>query len=568
MTILDGTIQLKPRLLAFCISLFWPLWCNGQQALPQQVDIERQRVPVAPPSTGLGFDLKFQSTDKSGVSKSVDELLFQVANIEVLGSTVYEQQQLDRIFSDLLNTPITLAQVRTAAEQLETQYRDEGFFLTRVFIPPQSIGAGVLRVQVVEGFIGEVKSEGLTDNLDPQIQARFAEVLAEKPIRLRTLESALLRLNDLPGLTAQGVLKAGREFGSSTLTLNVSQNPTAQSFSVSNNASTLVGPWGSNYSILAAQPLGGITQPHTLSVGVSGSGGHLKEVRSINAVLSTPLGLSNWIGSLGALYAQARPGGAVSALDLLSQSSSVSLRTRYSVVRTRQNSIYLDLGLALNRTESTLVSQVLSADQTTVGEMGLSWVRSGSSSGTLLASVNLIQALSVFGAMDAQAPRPSITGFEPRFQKMTSSVLWSLPLADGYSVQTNLSGQYTKDKLLSGEQVAYGATAFGRAFEPSTLVGDRGYGASVELRKDLGIDTTWVKTLQLYGFVDGAKTQSLPTGGFLGLEASLSSAGVGTRAALEDGWFVDLFFARAQSERGLQVLADGSRAVIAISRRF
>lgn len=537
--------------------------------VPQQLDISRQRVPVAPLSQEAPLDLKLQSTEASPIAKSVDEIRFEIRDFDIQGATVFTPEELKKRFAALSQGTTSLGEVRQVTQQLESDYKQLGYFLVRVFIPPQSISEGQLRIQVVEGYVGELQIEGAKPEWESLIRARFEQTLQEKPVRLVTLEEALLNLNDIPGMNGQGVLKQGKLLGSSVLTVTISEPAPAQSLSLNNNGSTLTGPWNVGYSGSWSNPLGNglIGQPHTLAVGLNGSGGLLKEVRSVNALLTLPLGTTHWVGSFGALAAEARPGGAVQDLDLLSTSSSMSLRLRYPLLRTRANSVFFDTGLSVNRSETNLSGLAISADQTSVGEAGLSW-NFTTGLGSTQVSLSRIQGLGILGAMDKSAPSPSVPGFEPDFSKEVLNLQQSIIFSKQWSAQLSLQAQETSDKLLTGEQIAFGGSSSARAYDPSTLTGDKGVGATLEVRFDLPQFHEQISNPQLYAFTDAARANSLPTAGTRAGEASLASVGVGMRFVLSGSVLMDAFYAQGQRDKNLQVPVEEDRFVISSVYRF
>lgn len=542
---------------------------HAQVVIPPQLDISRQRAPQLPvPTEQPRFDLKLQSTEKSAVPKSADFIEFPVRQFDIQGVTAYPAERVAEIFAPLAQGTSSLVKIREAAEQLERVYRNDGFFLTRVFVPPQSIGDGTVRIQVIEGYVGDVQFENLSAGLQQAVNARLHAVLEEKPVRLATLEDALMRINDLPSLSVQGVLKSGRELGASTLTVTRAELDDVQLLTLNNQSSTVTGPWNLGYSGQFQAPLTVLDTPHTLSVGVNGAGGGLSEVRSVNALISAPLGDSNWIAGLGGLWARAEPGGAAKPLDLVSQSSSLSARGRYALQRLRASSWFVDLGLTLNRTETTLSGITLAADQTTVGEAGLSWLGQGPLGGNSAASVQVLRGLDWFGAMDRSASNPSVIGFEPDFTKVVVNVQHTQPLAQQWSLHAQALAQLSRDKLVAGEQVAFGGANFAKGYDPSTILGDKGHGVALELRRDVSSPVEWLKGLQLYGFVDMGQTIALATPGTPESKSSLVSAGVGARMAIGQAWSVNLFYAKGQRERGVMTAVDEDRIVLSLIHRF
>ena len=100
------------------------------------------------------------------------------------------------------------------------------------------------------------------------------------------------------------------------------------------------------------------------------------------------------------------------------------------------------------------------------------------------------------------------------------------------------AGQYSRDRMPSVETFTLGGDDFGRAFEYSSVLGDKGIAGSAELAwvPQAGLPKL-LKGSTLYGFVDGGSTRLNPRGAFGGQTATLASAGGGVRVALgSKGW--------------------------------
>ena len=91
------------------------------------------------------------------------------------------------------------------AESITDRYHAAGYFLSRAYVPPQSIKDGKITVKVIEGYVGNVKVSGaIGDNR--VIQEYVARLMMMKPVTIDAVESFLLRLNDLPGYSFRAVL--------------------------------------------------------------------------------------------------------------------------------------------------------------------------------------------------------------------------------------------------------------------------------------------------------------------------------------------------------------------------
>ena len=236
---------------------------------------------------------------------------------------------MDGYFAKLSNLSTNLEAVRVAAAALEQHYRERGYFLTRVFVPPQRLEGGALTVRVVEGYLDSIDVQGLDAASQRAVHAILAPLLEKKPIDLASVERRLLILNDLPGIAAAGVLKQGGQIGASTLVVSLSQPRNGYQASVSNTNSRLLGPWVYALNANLNRPIG---IPGALSLGVSASGPGLAASESGSARYSVKLGNSGLIGSLGVLVARAAPAG---SLTLAGVTSTPKMRPRVSTTRCR-----------------------------------------------------------------------------------------------------------------------------------------------------------------------------------------------------------------------------------------
>ncbi|MFC3712508.1 ShlB/FhaC/HecB family hemolysin secretion/activation protein [Sphingoaurantiacus capsulatus] len=519
-----------------------PALAQTATPVPNQADISRQRVPQPLPETPQ-FDLRIQTPERAATPRAVDEIEFEVARIAVEGATRYPEAEVRAIFAPLEGRKIVLEELRTAANTLENRYRGDGYFLTRVFVPPQQVKDGVLTVRVVEGYIGNAFVESADEATRERLGKMIAPIVGVKPISLEALERRLLIINDLPGIAGNGVLRQGAELGQSELALAVTELPSSYSLSVNNTGSDSLGPWAFGANATLSRPFGRIG---ALDLGLAGAGDKLKELRSFNARYAEPIGSSGTVASLGGLVAVAKPGGVVKPLDLESFVTSFAARVRHPILRGRETSLFFDGGITANRSRTEAVGVRIILDKTVVAEAGLVLQQSSWLGGVTTASVSIFRGLPFLGSMDSDAALPSVVGFEPDFTRVTLSGTRLQPIANRFSALVGVQGQYTGDTLLSGEQIAFGGPSIGRGYDPSTVAGDRGLGGVIELRYDMKLpQQASVNSVQLYTFVDRARAQSLANGAQGKVGATVASWGLGARMALFSKAFVDVRFADA-----------------------
>ncbi len=515
----------------------------AQVVLPPQSDISRQRVePLPLPSNA--FDFRIQSPEKSAVPRAIDEVEFSVASIKVTGATHFSAEEVHAFFVPLEGRKIVLQDLRDAAQKLEDRYRAEGFFLTRVFVAPQKVENGELQVQVLEGYIKEVFVDGPNPASTRLAEGIIGPITQNQPTRFSELERRMLILNDMPGVTGSTVLQQGGALGSSEMLVTAGRTPDQYRATFANTSSHILGPFSYSLGGTFFQPLG---RPGALDVTLSGAGAHMKELRSANARYAMPLNAHGFIGSIGGLIAFARPGGEVAALDVRSNVLSINARVRAPLLRSRPNSIYLDLGLALNRNKTTILGDLISDDRSTVAEATLSWQQANWLSGATNVSLSLFQGLPLFGANGAAAELASVRGFQPKFQRLVYSLQRMQRFTPRLSMQVNVQGQYTTDRLASGETISFGGPSIGRGYDPSLIGGERGLGVSGELRYALPYALPkLVEGVQLYTFADSASATTLAYDVDPKVKNKISSLGLGVRSVLVGRVNLDLQGAQAR----------------------
>lgn len=520
----------------------------AQVAIPPDADTSRLRSAPLPLPSIPNFDLRIETPEKSAVPKAVDELTFDVSDILVEGVQQYAAGEVNRLFKPLIGKRATLSDIREAADKLESRYRQDGFFLVRVFIPPQQVKDGIFKIRVIEGYIEGISAEGGSEAARTLIEKMLATVVNKRPIDLPSLERALLLINDMPGVRGSGVLRQGNQLGASELVVTVADVP-GRSFvvGINNTASKVMGEFATLANLTIQNPFE--FQPGQLSLGLNTSG-DLERLRAFNARYATAIGADGLVFSVGGLVANARPGGSLKALDIESNSTSFSPRLRYALTRGRVTSTYVETGMSVNYSRTTLLGSELTLDRSSVLDAAFSVV-DNRWDGTTEASVGVAHGVGLFGANGADAVRPSVQGFAPGFTKFRVNLNRQQSLPNQFSLQLLAQGQWTTDKLLAGEQVFFGGMGLGRAYDTGAVIGDRGAGVLIELRRDI-FPGQWQAlregNLQVYAFADYAHA-SLLANASTGAAASsswLQSVGAGLRFRNYTGLSIDFLVADAR----------------------
>ncbi len=156
------------------------------------------------------------------------------------------------------------------------------------------------------------------------------------------------------------------------------------------------------------------------------------------------------------------------------------------------------------------------------------------------------------GLIDANASSTSWlsrSDASPHFSLLNASLSHYQSLWGNWSVKLAAAGQLASGPLLTSQQFYLGGMSFGRGFRSGWIAGDDAIAGSAELRYDYTQGLTFMKGIQLYGFMEGGAARThLQPGHF---DQTLISAGAGVRVFLSDDLQLGVAVAKPIAENGL-----------------
>ena len=170
--------------------------------------------------------------------------LFILSAIQIDGATVYSASDLVKLYVEFLSKEVSQRDLNEIARRITAKYRADGYVLSQAVVPVQEIKAGVVRIQVIEGFIDNTRIEGRTRG-DSEILERYLEKIRNsRPLRAAALERYLLLINDLPGVSARVLVTPSPTVpGASDLALLIQQNVNDAFASLDNRGTRYNGPY-------------------------------------------------------------------------------------------------------------------------------------------------------------------------------------------------------------------------------------------------------------------------------------------------------------------------------------
>ncbi len=222
------SIQLSATVFVLLLSVA-PVWAQAVPGAPTQVNpglvtpepteetkpATKQMLPAETPE-----EVQLEVPEPaSGVSQD-ESVQFEVSDIALEGNSVFSEAELDDLVKPYENRKVTLKDLSLLTEAIADRYRDAGYMTTQVYLPPQSIENGVVRVAIVEGTIGKIILNGnkyfRARVIRDQLEFEPGELLS-----IPNLENNLNNVNRNQPYRLKAVLSRGEETGQTDVTLDV-----------------------------------------------------------------------------------------------------------------------------------------------------------------------------------------------------------------------------------------------------------------------------------------------------------------------------------------------------------
>ncbi|MGL5064994.1 MAG: ShlB/FhaC/HecB family hemolysin secretion/activation protein, partial [Microcoleus sp.] len=206
----------------------------NRERFPQPAPQPSPEPPQGPPTV--------QPQRPSTVPQPLPATPFLVQKIQVTGSTILIQEELNALIKPIEGRSATLEELRQVADKITEIYLNRGYITSRAVLPPQTINAGVVQIQVIEGRLARIEVEG-NKRLDRDYIRSRIRLGAGTPLSTAKLEDQLrlLRIDPLFE-NVEASLRAGDKEGESILIVRIVEaNPFQASFSFDNYSPPSVG---------------------------------------------------------------------------------------------------------------------------------------------------------------------------------------------------------------------------------------------------------------------------------------------------------------------------------------
>lgn len=501
-----------------------------QQTLPSRQELNPARqspIPAAPRGE------LFRDMEAGPCPFAESNLKFTLAGVDFRGANgalALDSERLALAYDDLVGRELPLTAICAIRDRVAALYLRRGV-LAAVTIPEQRIADGRVVIEVTEAHVASVSYHGDAGPAQRQVARYLDKLKGLTPFDLNTAQRYLLLASDIPGVEVQASLKQSAG-GNGAVDLDITVTRAAMTGSVS------VNDYGSNsigrgLATLRADfnsftPLGERTS--IVGYGTIDS----DEQRVFQITESIKLGGEGLSLDLSGSFARTKPGGAVSALDLVGNSFAGNARVSYPLLRHRRHNLNLSAGLEWidQKVEFGGGIATLTDDKLRVfsarldGHLAPRELADHSVAAT--GSLEIRRGVSGLGASRFGNRNASRFGGRPDATVVRAELSVGGRVAGPLVATVSGSWQYTDTPLLSYEEFSAGNMSVGRGYDPSAASGDRALTYGVEL-SSVPIALGKNAAFRPYAFVDAVRLTNIGPGAG---EDRLRSLGAGVRAQL------------------------------------
>ena len=510
---------------------------------PPSAGSQLQQIPPSPvpPKAAPGIRIEPGMAPAPAAS---DAVKITVNRLQVSGARLYPEAELVALTGFRPGSELSLDDLRAMALKITERYRGNGYFVAQAYLPAQEIKDGAVTIAVVEGQYGKIAVRNQSSLSDGLLNSQLEGLNPGDTVAIAPLESRLLLLSDIPGVSVTSTLVPGASVGASDLIVDVvpGQRVTG-SIDADNAGNRYTGEYrvGATVNLNNAAGHGDVA---SLRVLTSGSGLNYARASYQMQFGKATAGVAySWLGyELGKEF---------DSLQAYGTARIASVYGSYPLLRSRDTNLYAGLAFDAKTFEDRVDATSTVVDKKAQALMAsLRGDHRDSLGGGGLSSYSLTGTV---GNIDIQTP--SIRAFDAataqsngHYTKLGFGAMRLQSVTDTISLYAGINGQVASKNLDVSEKMALGGINGVRAYPEGETYADQGYVLTLEARLLLPkFSEQMPGQLQLVGFVDtGSVTVNKNPGPWATGDnrRTLSGAGIGLNWSASNNFVVKASYAR------------------------
>jgi hemolysin activation/secretion protein len=507
------------------------------------LDVNKRRMPETPAQVVVPVQAAPSQHDPRAQRFRVNAFTFR-------GNTAFDSRTLKTRVERFADLQLNLYDLNLAADTITEFYQDRGYLLARASVPPQTVVDGEVKIDVVEGRIGKISFSGNKRHTDAFLAARTQCLKSGEIVTSSRLESTLLLLNDVPGISAKAVLAPGSEFGATDAEIRITEKLFSLSTGVNNFGRKETGRNKAEVTAMLNSLFGWGDQ---LTLGASSSQGKL--VRYWKAGYSIPLNTAGTRIAIGNSRAEYEVAGSLAALGLTGDIRTADVTLTHPLVRLRSEN--QSVSLSVKRSHLKQYNLGVPAADNTIKVYTAAYQYNKVHDDTSVTNASLSLATNFKHVKN-------VTQQDALFARMEADVNYTTPFSGKWDLYLRGNAVRSREMLPDTEKFSLGGPGSVRAFRPSEVRGDSGYLGTMELRRPFTMAKR-MASMRLTADV-GEVTYKAP--GFKDSRDRLRSVGVGATFYPFNGAALSIDAARQVGPSGASNDGKKSRIWVNFSANF
>ncbi|MGQ0698584.1 MAG: ShlB/FhaC/HecB family hemolysin secretion/activation protein [Panacagrimonas sp.] len=447
----------------------------------------------------------------------VEGRAFDIREIQVEGNTVLAGGDIEQVLGFFVGENRTAEDVDAARAALEKLYKELGYRTVAVVIPKQTIQDGIVVLQVTETRVGETIVEGADYTSIARVKLEVPSLAPGTVPNFNEVQEELVYANRLPSRRVTPSLRPGKAPGTLDAVLSVDDD-----LPVSGSVE-----WNNRYSFGTTEErvVGNVSydnlfqRGHSLSVLFQTAPQRSSDGRVVSLSYLARLPNPAWSLYFNALNSDSDVS-AFAGVNVVGEGRSGGIKAVRQFATESGNwfpSIAFGADYKRFRNVTLLRSEQASSEIVTPAtyvpfNLSFSQTYRGNTH-RLQNDLSLVFTSASLGSEDETL---DTNRFGARGQSLylRGSLSDAVSLPAGFSIFGRVSGQFSDDPLLSGEQISAGGMDSVRGFLETEALGDTGVIAGLELRLPSVPDlfpsakwASWLTEFQPYAFGDVASLE-------------------------------------------------------------
>lgn len=418
------------------------------------------------------------ATDETEISR--EKILVREFSVE--GATLIDAETIKSITAPYEGRELTLQEISAVANAITAAYRSMGYIIAYAFVPPQDVNNEAVIIRVLEGRIGNIAVSGNTHYSSNFIKGHIEQTRKDASLKEKSLERALLILNEYPSLVVRATLRAGMEAGTADIIADAAD---------SRHRSGTV-----TYDNFGSDVLSKHRMVIEFDAGSLAADGDLLTLRGVTGLdridierlaygrieYTAPVdhnGTKLGVYGANSIY---EAGKSLAPLQIRGKGYVAGIYLTHLMKKQKDQSLTIKAGFDYKNINDYILDDLNSKDNIRSLNIGINYDFIDRHRGRNIATFTWYQGMSGFfggaGKNEAGTSRPGADG---SFSRFTLDLMRLQEINNNNKFILSASGQASGVELFSAEQFSIGGMGTVRGFKPSLHSGDSGYALTAEL---------------------------------------------------------------------------------------